>query len=282
MYSKKIHIDNYTDPIKLEYSDNETFFGDTAVTIYNEYKISLILTDNCGAVIGDKLLFPMRGDALIFRPNDIHFGRFPNRNVYKFVSFLIPTNFFENFFTESKDILSPFLDNSVDRINLIHLPEKSRNKLIELGEELLMMIKDDTLKNCDILIFAKLIEALDICNRNYLAQKNIGQPSNVPFIVAETIRKIEDDFPEFIGLDNLAKHCRCSVTYLTQTFRKHTGKSIYTYLTERRLENSRFLLQKGMSVTDACYQSGFSDCSRFISHFKKHFNTTPGKFLKNL
>lgn len=279
MHSKEIHIDNFTKPISLEYSNNDTFFGDTVTRIYDDYKISLILTDNCGAVIGDNLIFPKRGDIVIFRPNEVHFGRFPDCCEYKFLSFLIPVDFFDNFFTTSKNIIAPFLDNSNNKINLIKLPEKEKRKLIMLAEELLDIIKDDIdSKSCDILIFAKLIEALAICNKHYLSQKSYTQAPAVPFVVNETMRKIEDDFPDFSGLDKLATHCGCSVTYLTQTFRKYTGKSIHNYLTERRLEHARKQLQNGSSVTEACYHSGFSDCSRFISLFQKHYGITPGKY----
>jgi len=281
MHSKKIHIDNFTKPISLEYSNNDTFSGDTVVTIYDDYKISLVLTDNCGAVIGDNLIFPKRGDIVIFRPNEVHFGRFPDCCEYKFLSFLIPVDFFDNFFTTSKNIIAPFLDNSNNKINLIQLPEKEKRKLIMLAEELLDIIKDDIdSKTCDILIFAKLIEALAICDKHYLSQKNYTQAPTVPFVVNETMRKIEDDFPEFSGLDKLSTYCGCSVTYLTQTFRKYTGKSIHNYLTEKRLEHARKQLQNGSSVTEACYLSGFSDCSGFIFQFKKHYGITPGKYKK--
>lgn len=279
MHSKKIYIDNFTKPIRLEYSNNDTFSGDTVVTIYDDYKISLVLTDNCGAVIGDNLIFPKRGDIVIFRPNEVHFGRFPDCCEYKFLSFLIPVDFFDNFFTTSKNIIAPFLDNSNNKINLIKLPEKEKRKLIMLAEELLDIIKDDIdSEPCDILIFAKLIEALDICNKHYLSQKSYTQAPAVPFVVSETMSKIDDDFPDFSGLNKLATHCGCSVTYLTQTFRKYTGKSIHNYLTERRLEHARKQLQNGSSVTEACYLSGFSDCSRFISLFQKHYGITPGKY----
>ncbi|MBR3967322.1 MAG: helix-turn-helix domain-containing protein [Clostridia bacterium] len=281
MHYKKIYIDKFTKPISLGYSNNDTFSGDTVITIYDDYKISLVLTDNCGAVIGDNLIFPKRGDIVIFRPNEVHFGRFPDCCEYKFLSFLIPVDFFDNFFTTSKNIIAPFLDNSNNKINLIKLPEKEKRKLIMLAEELLDIIKDDIdSKSCDILIFAKLIEALDICNKHYLSQKSYTQAPAVPFVVNETMRKIEDDFPDFSGLDKLATHCGCSVTYLTQTFRKYTGKSIHNYLTERRLENARKQLQNGSSVTEACYSSGFSDCSAFIFRFKKHYGITPGKYKK--
>jgi len=279
--SKTITIHHQIKPIQIEFSDNNTYFGDTTVTIYDDYKISLILSDDCGAVIGDKIIFPRRGDVMIFRPDEVHFGRFPNPNNYRFISLLIPVDFFDNFFTTSKNIIAPFLDNSNNKINLIKLPEKEKRKLITLAEELLDIIKDDIdSKSCDILIFAKLIEALAICNKHYLSQKSYTQAPAVPFVVNETMRKIEDDFPDFSGLDKLATHCGCSVTYLTQTFRKYTGKSIHNYLTERRLENARKQLQNGSSVTEACYLSGFSDCSAFIFRFKKHYGITPGKYKK--
>ena len=121
MYTKKIHIDNFAKPISLEYSNNDTFFGDTAVTIYDDYKISLVLTDNCGAVTGDNLIFPKRGDIVIFRPNEVHFGRFPDRCEYKFLSFLIPVDFFDHFFAASKNIIAELIPITVCIISPIPL-----------------------------------------------------------------------------------------------------------------------------------------------------------------
>ncbi len=276
---KNIQINGASKPIKLECSDRNTYFGDTAVTIYEDYKISLVLTDDCGAVIGDKVFFPKRGDAIIFRPNEVHFGRFPKSSRYTFISFFIPVDFFDTSFISSKDIISPFLDNSKDKVNLIQLPEGYKNKLIEISEELLEIMNDGAY--IDIVAFAKLIEALNICNKFYNEQKNNAQEQTVPSLITKTIQKIDEQFPDFPGLNELAKACGCSVTYLTQTFRKYTGKTVYNYLTERRLEYARRMLKNGSSVTEACFQSGFSDCSGFIEQFKKRFGTTPYKYKKS-
>jgi hypothetical protein len=99
--NKTITVNDHIKPIRIEFSDNNTYCGDTAVTIYDDYKISLVLTDDCGAVIGDKIFFPKRGDVMLFRPDEIHFGRFPNPNNYRFISFLIPVDFFEHCFFPS-------------------------------------------------------------------------------------------------------------------------------------------------------------------------------------
>jgi AraC-like DNA-binding protein len=277
--NKTITVNDHIKPIRIEFSDNNTYCGDTAVTIYDDYKISLVLTDDCGAVIGDKIFFPKRGDVMLFRPDEIHFGRFPNPNNYRFISFLIPVDFFEHCFSSSKAIISPFLDCSANKLNLICLPEKYKKRMIDLTEELFSLLKENNDTSCfDIIAFAKLTEALNICSICYPLQKSVAQKSSVPFIVTKTMQLIEDKFPDFIGLSTIAKHCGCSVTYLTHTFRHYTGKSIHNYLTERRLEHARKQLQNGSSVTEACYLSGFFDCSQFISRFKKHYGITPGKY----
>jgi signal transduction histidine kinase len=46
-----INIHKDSNPIVIEYSNKNTYQGDTAVTIYDGYKLSIVLTDNCGAVI---------------------------------------------------------------------------------------------------------------------------------------------------------------------------------------------------------------------------------------
>ena len=227
LITKTITVSQYTKPITLEYSDNDTFFGDTDVTIYDDYKISLVLTDNCGAVIGDKLFFPQRGDMMIFRPSEVHFGRFPKSGNYTFLSFFIPVDFFKNAFPGNEHILSPFLDNSPEKTNHLRLPQEEKIRLIDLADSLLALMNQDTDQACfDILAFSKLVEALYICHKCYPLQKNLPEDGNVPPLITKTIQKIDAHFPAFVGLPALAAHCGCSITYLTQTFRLYTGKSI--------------------------------------------------------
>ena len=278
---KNLIIQNEMNPIRLEYSDNNTFFGDTVVTIYDDYKLSLVLTDDCGAVIDHKIIFPKRGDIVLFRPDEIHFGRFPKSGGYQFISFLIPVDFFAHLFSSGQDILSPFLDKSADKINLLRFSEADKSKVISIAENIMGMVKEEPdAHTLDIVIFAKLVEVLHICHTCYDMQKKRQNAPTVPPLVTDIFQMIDETFPDYIGLNALADHLGCSVTYLTQTFRHYTGKSIHNYLMERRLEYARKLLQNGASVTDACYRSGFSDCSGFILQFKKYFHTTPGKYKK--
>ena len=281
--NRTVFISDQVKPIELEYSDNGTYFGDTVLRRYDDYKISLVLTDDCGAVIGSRVIYPKRGDMIIFRPNEVHFGRFPRLSEYCFISFLFPTDLFDHVCCPSKPILAPFLDDSEQRVNLIRLSGEDKAKLIGIAEELLLMMKEDSDKEYfDAVAFAKLIEALTVCSKCYPQQKLLGDAQLPHPVVAKALRRIDEDFPDFIGLSDLAVHCGCSETYLTQIFRSYTGKTIYGYLTESRLEHARVLLKKGVSVTEAACQSGFYDTSRFITQFRKRFGITPGKYRKAL
>ena len=95
--------------------------------------------------------------------------------------------------------------------------------------------------------------------------------------ITKTVKLLNESFPASIPLSELAALCGCSVTYLTQTFRRYMGTSIHNYVTDRRLETAHHLIKSGRSVADACYQCGFSDCSRFILLYKQRYGVTPGK-----
>lgn len=279
MLEKRIVLNNQLSSIDIEYSDNDTYFGDTAIKIYDSYKASIILTEGTAVVIGNKILYPKCGDVVILRPDEVHFGRFPLRDNYAFISFMIPTNFFDTIFIGSQSIMSPFMDKSNDRINLISPGDTDRSRLVLIAENLLsMMRKNDA---CfDIKAFSMFVELLDICNRCCLHSEFDDFSDRLTPIVKKALVAIDGFFPEFYGLDELARHCGCSVTYLTQAFKKCTGKTIYNYLTERRLENARILLKTGKSVMESAEESGYYDTSRFITHFKKYFGVTPGKYKK--
>ena len=53
------------------------------------------------------------------------------------------------------------------------------------------------------------------------------------------------------------------------------GYTIHSYLVGKRLRLARERIAAGMSVTDACYQSGFQDYSTFSRAYKKQFGQTP-------
>ena len=103
-------------------------------------------------------------------------------------------------------------------------------------------------------------------------------------LIPETLQKILDDINDnFLEIrsiqDVLTRHFVSSAT-LTRWFRKYLHTTPRKYVESVRLSNAARLLSQGSSVTNACMQSGFSDCSHFIALFKKKFSQTPSKYKK--
>ncbi len=67
--------------------------------------------------------------------------------------------------------------------------------------------------------------------------------------------------------------------YLCKIFKSYIGKSIFTYLKERRIQAAMIELEMtNKKVIDIAYNSGFKDLSNFNRAFKKLLNLSPKKY----
>lgn len=271
-------------PIGFEYCSEQFKKMNCGVKIYADFKLSLMLTDGLAGVIGEKVYTSKRGDVMFFRPDEIHFGRFLRDGLHRYITILIPCEFVYHFCVGAgcEFLMSPFLDNSQDKLNLLVPDDVSRVAILEISEYLAGLADSITIGTApptsDALIFAKLIELLEVCRPLYTAQKLHPPENPTPAVVSKTLFALNNAFPSFAGLDGLAAEVGCSVTYMTRMFRLYTGKTVHGYIADLRLEHARNLLANGATVTEACYESGFGDCSGFIRTFRESFGITPGRY----
>lgn len=93
--------------------------------------------------------------------------------------------------------------------------------------------------------------------------------------ILEILRYIDAHLTEDLKIDTLAEEFYISKYHMMRLFRQETGRSIHSYLLERRLLHARDLIRQGVSATDSCFQSGFHSYSSFTRAYAKHFGTTP-------
>ena len=107
----------------------------------------------------------------------------------------------------------------------------------------------------------------------------------LPEKVTESLSYIDSSFRAPCSAREIAEKFFISVPTVNRIIRKSLGLSVHQLVLGKRLSYAENLLKSEKSVTDACYLSGFSDCSRFISLFKKRFGKTPlsykNSFSKN-
>lgn len=97
--------------------------------------------------------------------------------------------------------------------------------------------------------------------------------------VRETMRIIDDEYMDDIGLDYLAEKVFLSPSYLSSLFKNKTNIGIIKYLTNVRMEKAaRLLVQTNMKVADLGAKVGYANPSYFSRIFRIHFGSSPLKF----
>ena len=105
-----------------------------------------------------------------------------------------------------------------------------------------------------------------------------GEPA--PDRMSAILGYIDENLVEINSISDVAKAFFIAESTLYRMFHARLGISFNKYIESQRLALAERHLRADRSVTDACFLSGFTDCSRFISKFKDKFGTTPLKYKK--
>lgn len=100
--------------------------------------------------------------------------------------------------------------------------------------------------------------------------------ADMPFWVTQLTGFIDGAFSEQLSLENLADQVGLSPGYLCQAFKRHTGKTPFQYLIDRRIQAAMLRLrttdQKVLSIALDC---GFNDLTYFNRTFKRLAGCSP-------
>lgn len=94
---------------------------------------------------------------------------------------------------------------------------------------------------------------------------------------------VMNHFQQDITLEEISKFVDMEKTSFCSFFKKMTGKTFFTYLTEYRIESScQMLMKTDKSITDVCFASGFRDIPHYNRVFKKLKKVTPSVYRKSI
>jgi len=79
-------------------------------------------------------------------------------------------------------------------------------------------------------------------------------------------------------LSELAGLCNLSVRHLTRAFRASRGRSIGSYIAERRINHAKQLLELGLRVKSVAHSTGFTAASNFAAAFLRATGETPRQY----
>lgn len=81
-----------------------------------------------------------------------------------------------------------------------------------------------------------------------------------------------------ISLISLSESLGLNATYVSWFFKEQTGETFSNYLAKLRIEKSKNLLEKDLTLQDIAENVGYTNSGVFIKTFKKYEGFTPGKF----
>lgn len=111
-------------------------------------------------------------------------------------------------------------------------------------------------------------------------QENEEDSGKIPnLFVQKAADYIKLNYSEKISIKEIADQLYLSPNYLSELFKKHTGKTISEYLTDYRLEKACQLLDHAeYRVGDVSGMVGIHDGRYFSNMFKKKYGMTPTEY----
>ena len=93
--------------------------------------------------------------------------------------------------------------------------------------------------------------------------------------------RIDRDYAQPLDVEALARGVHMSAGHLSRQFKLAFGESPYSYLMTRRIERAMALLRRGdLSVTETCFEVGFSSLGTFSTRFAELVGVSPSVYRR--
>ena len=233
--------------------------------IHSCYELYMNITGSVSFLVDGKVYAIHPGDIVLTRPGDAHYCicSAPCVHEHFCLWFLFPrTSSFETIFRARM----PF-------------------GLIRSGDDTKQAIKAhlQELHHADSDTLSELYAFFAICELLRREHMPTPQPeSSIPSVLRDILAYMDENFTHITCIKDIVAIFPVSTSTLNRLFGTYIHTSPLSYIKDKKLSLSEKLLREGKSVTDACYMSGFSDCSRFIRFFTKKYGKTPLQYKKNL
>lgn len=273
--------DFFYDPIQPEllYLHRITTYKlETSYHRHNAYEIYLFLRGHVHFYVENRCYHMQRGDLLVMSPKEMHRAFILDETEYERITINLKKTYLYQLSTASTNLSSCFDCRRKGEGNIIHLDDDRLDQITYWTNRIEESLSSDAY-GADIKTNAAIAQLLVLINVWF--RNNSFEPHDImPDLVRKTMDYIDEHITQDITLGKLAEAFYMNSTSISRQFKKHTGLTLRSYILSRRIELAKFLLSDGISITDACFQSGFGDYANFIRSFTKMVGISPGKYIK--
>ncbi|MBQ8624084.1 MAG: helix-turn-helix domain-containing protein [Oscillospiraceae bacterium] len=257
---------------------------DSPLTPYHRhdaYEIFLFLSGNRKMCIENSCVQCRPGDMFIISPDQLHAGLCDEDCEYDRIVINIKKQFLDELSRKGADLNECFKFESINQIKYINLGMRDIETVIEIYER----FQQSRTLSCfgqSLLTETYITQLLIFINQWFLSKQGEKPENLMPSLVSNVITYIHKHLTEDITLEGLEQAFFFSGRYISKCFKQHTGITVRSYILDQRITLAKKLLNKGCNVSEACYQSGFSDYANFIRSFTNYVGVSPGKYAKQV
>ncbi len=232
--------------------------------IHEECEIYINLSGDVSFMVEDRIYPISTGSIIITRPYEYHHCIYNSQKQHKHFWILFSSK-------GNEKLLVQFFNRKSGEGNLLKLSPENTEELINLCHSMC-----ESKNNIDgYLKFFKLLSLLE-------SGTSVTNLKATQKEIEGALDYINKHLAEPITVKEVALANHTSVNTLERKFEKILKTTPYKYIKNKRLANAVKLLSDGESVTDVATKSGFSDCSAFITLFKKTYGLTPLKYKQQI
>ncbi|MBT2770829.1 helix-turn-helix domain-containing protein [Halomonas sp. ISL-60] len=255
-----------------------TYKLETSYHHHDAYEVYLFLRGNVNFYIENRCYHLEPGDLLVISPEEMHRSYIMDESEYERITINLKKTYLRKLSTPSTNLSASFDYRPKGKGNIVHLDQREFKQILQLASELEAVLASDAYGS-DVKTNAFIAQLLVLINVSF--HNTTFVPTDImPELVCKTMDYIEEHVAQEITLNKLAEVFYINSTHISRQFKKHTGLTLRSYILGRRIELAKYCLSDGLSITDACFQSGFRDYANFIRSFTRIVGISPGKFVK--
>ena len=240
---------------------------------HNFHKIILLLSGKASYAIEGERYALTPGDYVLVGRGSIHRPEVEPGAFYERMILYISPEYLEGLSNDKCDLAACFHRAQADFHYVYHAAADAPVRLLLLQLERAWRQEAFGAEILRQALFMQLMVAL---NRATESQRFIHPAAGDGKIVA-LLQYLNLHLTESLSIDDLAAHFYISKYYMMRRFKEETGYTIHNYITEKRLLLAQQHLQRGATLSDACYLSGYQDYSTFSRAYKKRFGQVPSE-----
>ena len=246
--------------------------GGVEVHHHDFYEVYFLLNGAVEYWVDGRILKMAPGDLLLINPMELHRPVLTENNrVYERIVVWISKAYLEGL---GEGLSACFDSDDPNHTHLLRLNASERTGITALLSEL---VRESYSREygSELSAYGLFLQLLVRLNRLARRTGHREESRQQSALVQQALSYIGENLSRSMNLEALADRFFVSKYYLSHTFSKEVGVSLYRYITLRRLLLARQLLSQGMPAGQVSRSCGFSDYTSFYRAFKSEYGISP-------